>query len=465
MGKNRFLTRLLSGALVAAVAAGSALLLGGVANAAPPAGTLGTLTITPATGTDVTALNARTSAPCPTSADSSVVFVTGPVGAANPTFPPDNPFPIVTTTKASFSTTDPFDLPFGLTLKDAATDRGTSLQAGEYDVTAKCVKGLTQASFGTFTAAIFFTSPTTYNTGSVAVATTTSLAVSPSSPAASGTVETLTATVAPAGAVGSVQFKDNGANIGSAVSVSGGTASLTQTLASGSHPLTAVFTPTDATAFSASTSNTVTYVVTPPASATTSTALAVSPASPVVQGTPVTVKATITATPATAAVAGTVQFKDGSAALGSPVAVTGGSASLTTSALSVGSHSLTAVFTSTAANVSGSTSNTVTYVVNAPTGAKATRTRLSVFPTPAFQGIPVVFLANVAPANATGTVQFKDGTTTLGAPVPVFSGFALLITTLPKGTHSLAAVFIPTNPAAFASSTSTPVSLTVRSLF
>jgi hypothetical protein len=330
--------------------------------------------------------------------------------------------------------------------------------------TAKCVKGLTQESFGTFTAAIFFTSPTAYNTGPVA--TSTSLAVSPVSPAASGTVETLTATVAPAGAVGSVQFKDNGTNIGSSVAVSGGTASLTQTLAVGSHPLTAVFTPTDATAFSGSTSSTVTYVVSPPpASATTSTSLTVSPASPVVQGTPVTVKATITATPAPATVAGTVQFKDGSTALGSPVSVAGGSASLTTSALSVGSHSLTAVFTSTAANVSGSTSNTVTYVVNARTGAKATNTKLSVFPTPAFQGIPVIFLANVAPANAAGTVQFMDGTTKLGPPVPVFSGFALLITPLPKGAHSLTAVFAPTKSAAFAPSTSTVVPLTVRSLF
>ena len=178
-----------------------------------------------------------------------------------------------------------------------------------------------------------------------------------------------------------------------------------------------------------------------------------------------TVKTTITATPATAMVAGTVQFKDGPTAVGSPVSVAGGSASLTTSALGVGSHSLTAVFTSTAANVSGSTSNTVTYVVNAPTGAKTTKTTLSVFPTPAFQGLPVVFLANVAPANASGTVQFMDGTTKLGVPVPVFSGFALLITPLSKGAHSLTAVFAPTHSAAFAPSTSILVPLTVKPLF
>ena len=55
---------------------------------------------------------------------------------------------------------------------------------------------------------------------------------------------------------------------------------------------------------------------------------------------------------------------------------------------------------------------------------------------------------NVAPANATGTVQIKDGATPIGRPVPVFGGFALLIDALPKGAHSLTAVFTPTNSAA-----------------
>ncbi|MGH3974211.1 MAG: hypothetical protein ACRDS9_12930 [Pseudonocardiaceae bacterium] len=36
----------------------------------------------------------------------------------------------MTFTEVSFSTTDPFDLSFELTLKDAATDRGKTLQKG-----------------------------------------------------------------------------------------------------------------------------------------------------------------------------------------------------------------------------------------------------------------------------------------------------------------------------------------------
>jgi hypothetical protein len=54
-----------------------------------------------------------------------------------------------------------------------------------------------------------------------------------------------------------------------------------------------------------------------------------------------------------------------------------------------------------------------------------------------------------------------DGTTALGAPVPVTTGFALTITALPTGMHSLTAVFSPANPAAYAQSTSSPVLLTV----
>ena len=41
--------------------------------------------------------------------------------------------------------------------------------------------------------------------------------------------------------------------------------------------------------------------------------------------------------------------------------------------------------------------------------------------------------------------------------MPVFGGFALTITTLSKGTHSLSAVLPPTDPAAFAPSSAAPV--------
>jgi hypothetical protein len=60
-------------------------------------------------------------------------------------------------------------------------------------------------------------------------------------------------------------------------------------------------------------------------------------------------------------------------------------------------------------------------------------------------------------------VQFFDGNIALGGPVPVTGSFAFLFTTLPKGSHSLTAVFSPAD--GFAPSTSAAVSLTVNSLF
>jgi large repetitive protein len=60
---------------------------------------------------------------------------------------------------------------------------------------------------------------------------------------------------------------------------------------------------------------------------------------------------------------GTVQFFDNGAALGAPQTLAGGTATLQTSALSVGVHSLKAVYTSSSSTVLGSSSNTTTEMV------------------------------------------------------------------------------------------------------
>lgn len=78
----------------------------------------------------------------------------------------------------------------------------------------------------------------------------------------------------------------------------------------------------------------------------------------------------------------------------------------------------------------------------------------------------MILIARVTPGNAAGTVEFKDGDTNIGNPVPVFGGFALRLTFgLEQGPHELTAVFTPANSAAFAGSTSDPVPVTVTSLF
>jgi hypothetical protein len=91
-------------------------------------------------------------------------------------------------------------------------------------------------------------------------ATSTTLSVTPPSPAAAGTAETLTATITPATA-GTVQFLDGSTPLGAPVAVSGGTASLITTLAFGPHSLSAMFTPLDPTSIAGSTSPPVPYTV------------------------------------------------------------------------------------------------------------------------------------------------------------------------------------------------------------
>ena len=73
---------------------------------------------------------------------------------------------------------------------------------------------------------------------------------------------------------------------------------------------------------------------------------------------------TFTATVAGSSPTGTMQFKDGAANLGAAVALSGASASLTTSTLAVGTHPITAVYSGDAGNAP-STSPILTQVVNA----------------------------------------------------------------------------------------------------
>jgi hypothetical protein len=205
-----------------------------------------------------------------------------------------------------------------------------------------------------------------------------------------------------------------------------------------------VFTFTDATHFTS----------TPVATGTaTTTALSIAPVSPQDSGTALT----LTATVSQSAAAGTVQFKDGANNLGTAQAVSGGVATLTTSALAVGSHSLTAVFTPTGTGFLGSTSAASTFVVNQGAAA-GTTTGLSSSAT-AVQGSPVTFTIAVTPSNATGTVVLKEGTTTLGSGAVSGGAASVDVTFATVGAHNVVAQFVPTGN--FAGSTSQPTTVNV----
>ena len=280
-----------------------------------------------------------------------------------------------------------------------------------------------------------------------AAATQTTLTVTPASPQQFGTNETLTATISPSTATGTVQFEDNGTNIGSAVTVSGGTAhTQTSTLPVGTDPLSAVFTPTIGNGFSSST-GTASFTVNP---ITTNTSLAVSPASPQFAGTPETLTATISPS----AAPGTVQFEVNGNDIGSAVTVSAGTAHTQTSTLPVGTDSLSAVFTATTGSGYNGSTGTASFTVNQVT---STTTALSASPTSPQQfGTPETLTATISPSAAPGTVQFEVNGTDIGSPVTVSGGTAQTqSSTLPVGTDNLSAVFTPTTGSGFGGSTGT----------
>ena len=255
---------------------------------------------------------------------------------------------------------------------------------------------------------------------------TTTVLTGSSNPLQANQPLTLTATVTPSGATGTVQFMEGGAVIGTKA-LSGGTASFTiPNLSPGPHSLSAFY-PGD-TNFNASTSNVLSVNVTT-ATATTTT-LAASPDTPA-GGQPLT----LTATVSPSAAAGQVQFKDGGALIGT-VNLSGGTAALTIPSLSGGSHSFVASYLGNT-NFLPSTSNTITTTVATPT-----TTTLAASPGTPLGGQPLTLTATVSPSAAPGQVQFKDGGALIGT-VSLSGGTATLtIPSLSGGSHSFVASYL-----------------------
>jgi hypothetical protein len=222
--------------------------------------------------------------------------------------------------------------------------------------------------------------------------------------------------------------------------VSGGAATLSiSALAVGSHSITVSYSGDSLD--TASTSAALTITVNKAGSSVTLT----SSLNPAVAGQSVTLTATVIPAGAT----GTVQFLDGAAVLGTST-ISGGTTTLSTAALTPGSHSITAFYSGDANTASG-TSAALAEVVNKVPSSVTLISSLN----PAAVGQPVTFTATVSPNRATGTVQFFDGTTAL-ATVALNNGIASLpISTLAVGSHTITAVY--GGDAGTGSSTSTAI--------
>lgn len=379
--------RLLSFAAAGALAAGTVVTFGsGAANAAFPADP-GQLTVTPATGNESTALNGSLSEPCPAGATGIVGYMSGPgVTEANGIVLSNRP------PATSFS--------FSNIFKDVFAANAIAAPTGAYQVRIACIGADFFSETGSFIQTVNFTprggtNNANYVTVVPAQNTTTVLSQNSASTTFGDSV-TFTAD-ATDGVPGSVQFKDGAADLGAAQAVNAsGVASLTlSTLTVGTHPITAVFTPTDTVAYNGSTSNGVSHVV-----SSIATSLGLTSNTPSAQYAPATFTATVSPV-----VAGTVTFTEGATTLGSDAVDGSGVATLSTASLSVGTHSVTAHFTPAAGSgADAADSAPVSHVVTAFAGVSLDQNIVVSVPT----GALVMVLDDGADGNVDlGTAQIN----------------------------------------------------------
>ncbi|HZT84841.1 MAG TPA: Ig-like domain-containing protein [Gaiellaceae bacterium] len=283
--------------------------------------------------------------------------------------------------------------------------------------------------------------------------TTSTHLASSDSPSVAGEQVTYTATVSTGSGTptASVTFKDGTSTItceSGSSSFNGTTATCKVTYSSvtgGSpHAITAVYSGDGN--YLGSTSNEVDQIVN---QASTTTAVA-SNHNPAVTGQSVTYTATISVTaPGSGTPTGTVNFKDGGTTITGcgTQTISGGQATCTVAGgytASGGSHTITAVYSGDT-NFNGSTSSNLSQTVN----PAATSTALASNNNPSVTGQSVTYTATIsvtAPGSGTptGTVNFKDGGTTItGCGTQTISGGQATCTTsyASAGSHTITAVY------------------------
>ena len=312
----------------------------------------------------------------------------------------------------------------------------TALSAGTHTVTAH---------YGGDTNNVPETSATftqTVNAATPTVTVTSSSGPSPASSTAGGSV-TFTATVTGGDSPGgTVTFTDTvngtGTMLGTAQTLSGGTASVTTTaLTAGTHTITAALTPADANN-AAETSAGFTQIV----SKTQPTVAVTSTGTPATVGQPVTFTATISGADSPSATSTVTFMVDGAAQ--TPVALatstaTGGTATFQTSTLSVGNHNVAAQYNGDPNNALSPDSPVFVQTVQKAAPAVGVTSSLN----PSVAGQSVKFTATLTNGvSPTGTVTF---TLDNGTPVTAtdFNGTTATFTppTLSVGTHTVMASY------------------------
>ena len=254
-------------------------------------------------------------------------------------------------------------------------------------------------------------------------------------PANLGQGVTFTASVTSANGTptGIVTFSDGGTTLGTGTLVSGIASYSTNSLTVGIHSILATYNAGGAYASSSSALSQVINGIptTTTVSATPTTAYA---------GAPISLSSVVSSggSPITT---GNVTFMDGSTALGSGVALgSTGSATFTVSSLTVGTHTITAVYAGDATHGSSSSAPVVVTI-------KANLTSLtlvsSLNPARSFQPIPLAaqISSSTTAALPTGSITFLANGVSVGTAQISASGVATLPVALAAGSYSLTASF------------------------
>ena len=278
------------------------------------------------------------------------------------------------------------------------------------------------------------TAPIISLSGVVLSITPTTVAVTSSAnPSLLGASVTFIATINNGGSplTGTVAFFDGATQICSTTVRGTSAACTTSALTLGQHSMTARYSgdANDASSVSAALvevvkqSATLTLTVAPnPAVVTANVAL------------------TLTATAPTGTPSGVATFYDGSTILNAVGLSTSGTAAYSTATLSAGTHILSVQYAGDSSNAAGQ-SNVVREIVQ----QASTTTLLASSSSTATVGAQVTFTATVSSTNGpapTGTVQFMDGSTSLGSGTIGSGGTSVLsIASLSPGAHNIVAIY------------------------
>ena len=324
----------------------------------------------------------------------------------------------------------------------------TALGSGSHTLTAKTTDAA--GNQGAASTAFHFTIDTSAPAAPLIGTVTDDVAPVTGSVADNGVTNDTTLTItgtAEAGSTVTIYDTDGTTVVGSGVAAGGSYSITTSALGSGSHTLTAKATDAAGNQGAASTAFHVTIdTLAPAAPLIGAVADDVSPVTGTIADNGVTNDATLTIT-GTAEPGSTVTIynTDGTTVLGTGIA-TGGNYSITTSALGLGSHTLTARATDAAGNQgTASTAFHVTIDTSAPSAPVIGTVTDDVSPvigTVADNGATndtTLTIAGTAEAGSTVTIYDTDGTTVLGTGIAIGGNYSITTTALGLGSHSLIA--------------------------